>query len=342
MNPTHPLLPLDQKLAQAGPAGTWGEVRILVAVSGGADSVTLARSLHRLVTPQSQQSQSVTLAHFNHGLRGERSTADEHFVCTLAQQLELPCIVGRDETLASAPNPDGIEAAARDTRYRFLLATAEKVGARYVLTGHTADDQAETVLHHLLRGSGLAGLAGIPRARVLSPAVTLLRPMLALRRSEVLEYLSALNQPYCTDATNADVSLTRNCIRHELLPLLARDYAPGVVDSLLRTSALAGDAQRIIETLAESLLDEALTESGSNRVTLDCRRLRAAERHLVREALVILWRRHDWPRQAMGWDQWNLLADLVLAAPNQAATTIMLPGAVSAQKTGEQLVLARS
>ena len=96
-------------------------------------------------------------------------------------------VVGRDETLASAANSDGIEAAARDARYRFLLTTAEQIGARYVVTGHTADDQAETVLHHLLRGSGLAGLAGIPRARVLSPAVTLLRPML---RSAAARYLS--------------------------------------------------------------------------------------------------------------------------------------------------------
>jgi tRNA(Ile)-lysidine synthase len=341
MNST-PLLSLEQKIELARPAGSWGEVRTIVAVSGGADSVALVRALQRTVTPRGQ---SLTVAHYNHGLRGEQSMADERFVCQLAQGLDLPCVVGRDEVLASADNPDGIEAAARDARYRFLQATAERLGARYILTAHTADDQAETILHHLLRGSGLAGLAGIPRTRVLSPAVTLLRPMLAIRRTEVLDYLNTLAQEYCHDATNDDRALTRNRIRHELLPLLTRDYAPGVVDSLLRTGALAGDAQRLIEAGAENLLDATIGERTSGRVTLDVGRLQQADRHLVREMFVVLWRRQDWPRQAMGWDQWNLLADLAQSSQGStpaAAATIMLPGAVSAQKTGEQLVLARS
>jgi tRNA(Ile)-lysidine synthase len=339
MNLAPPLLPFEQKLADARPAGNWGEVRLIVAVSGGADSVALARALHRIVTPSDRL---LTLAHYNHGLRGDQSLVDERFVCQLAQELGTTCFVERDDSLAKAANPDGIEAAARDARYRFLLAAAEQVGARYLVTGHTADDQAETVLHHLLRGSGLAGLAGIPRVRVLSPAVTLLRPMLTVRRSEVIEYLSALGQPYCQDATNDDTSLTRNRIRHELLPLLTRDYNPSVVESLLRTSEIAGEVQRLVEAQAESLLDAALVEQGASRLSLNCDRLATADRHLVREAFVMLWRRQSWPRQAMGWHEWNLLAELAQASPRQTTVSLTLPGAISAQKTGEQLVLARS
>jgi tRNA(Ile)-lysidine synthase len=339
MNEVPPLLPLEKKLAEAKPLGNWGEVRLIVAVSGGADSVALARALHRIVTPSDRL---LTLAHYNHGLRGEQSLADERFVCQLAQQLGTVCLVDRDDSLANAANPDGIEAAARDARYRFLQSAAEQVGARYLVTGHTADDQAETVMHHLLRGSGLAGLAGIPRVRPLSPAVTLLRPMLAIRRSEVLDYLSALNQPYCQDATNDDTSLTRNRIRHELLPRLVRDYNPSVVESLLRTSEIAGEAQRLVETQAQSLLDEVLTEQGGASLSFDCARLATTDRHLVREMFVVFWRRQNWPRQAMGWQEWNLLAELALASPRQTPASFTLPGAISAQKTGEQLVLARS
>ena len=152
---------------------------VLVAVSGGADSVALLTALVRLQKPVESV---LIVGHYNHRWRGEESDEDARFVRELAKQygigFELDCAPQtREKSTAN-------EASAREARYRFLQQTAERRGARYLATAHTADDQAETVLHRVLRGTGIAGLAGIPRTRVLSPAVTLIRPLLAYRRAE--------------------------------------------------------------------------------------------------------------------------------------------------------------
>lgn len=186
--------PFEIELARAWPATLWSDVSVLVAVSGGADSVGLLRGLARLKCPGSGR---LWVAHYNHGLRGAASEADERFVADLAAKLNLGFRSGRasDGQLAE-PGHNGLEAAAREARYRFLQQTAEEVGARYLVTGHTADDQVETILHRILRGTGLAGLSGMGRIRPLSPAVTLIRPLLGIRRVEVREYLAAIDQPW--------------------------------------------------------------------------------------------------------------------------------------------------
>ena len=188
------------------------------------------------------------------------------------------------------PGGDGLEAAAHLARYRFLRETAERLGARYVVTAHTADDQVETVLHHVLRGTGLAGLAGMQKERALGPAVSLVRPLLVATRREVLDYLATIGQSYREDATNVDRQYTRNAIRHDLLPRLERDFGPSVRDSLLRLASVAGDAQRFIEKAAEQLLDRCLVNCSASGVRLTCDPLMSADRHLVREMFVALWR----------------------------------------------------
>jgi tRNA(Ile)-lysidine synthase len=331
-------LPLERQLAWAWPEGLWGPIRVLVAVSGGADSVALLRAMQRLAGPQLGE---FSVAHFNHGLRGETAAGDEQFVVDLARTLGLDCHVGRADLSVSGAISDGIEATARAARYEFLIQTAERLGARYVVTGHTADDQAETVLHHILRGTGMAGLAGMPRVRVLTPAVTLLRPLLNVRRSEVIDYLATLGQSHREDESNVDRSLTRNRIRHELLPLLTQEYSESVVASLLRLGYLAGDAQQVIESLAEALLEKAITARDGQQLALDCRFLLGSLPHLVREVFVAVWRQLNWPRQGMGFEQWELLANLALDESGVEQAAITLPGAIRAQKTGEQLVLSR-
>ncbi len=331
-----PRASLEQRLNQAWPNERWRDVGVLVAVSGGPDSVALLRAVCRTAQPGQGR---LRAAHFNHRWRGAQADEDQRFVVALCASLGLPCEVGAAESAQPGLAPDGLEAAAREARYRFLLETAQRTGARYVVTGHTADDQAETILHHILRGTGLLGLAGMRRARALSPMVTLARPLLDVRRSEVIEYLAELEQPYRDDATNADRSLTRNRIRHELLPLLEREYAPAVAESLVRSGALAADAQEVLESLAEGLLDEALVEHSPERLVLACAALRGAHRHLVRELFVVAWRRQGWPRQAMGLDQWNQLAELA-TGDGVSSPTIMLPGAIQAERCGERLSLA--
>jgi tRNA(Ile)-lysidine synthase len=312
-------------------------VTSLLAVSGGADSVALLRAVHAL---KCQGPGRLLVAHFNHRLRGDDSSADQQFVVALSESLRLEYRIGQAPGSQTRSEGDGLEAAARAARYAFLQATAEQLGARYVLTAHTSNDQAETILHHVLRGTGLAGLAGMKHTRLLGPAVTLVRPLLAISRRDVLEYLAALDQPYREDKTNADLQYTRNRIRHELLPLLERGYSPTVVESLLRLGAVAADAQQVIDGLTGPLSERSIMDHDANSVTLDCRELARQDRHLVRELMIEIWRRQAWPLQAMGYAEWNLLADMALA-PSDADTKVF-PGAIRAQRRGERLVLGSS
>ncbi|HTN77904.1 MAG TPA: tRNA lysidine(34) synthetase TilS, partial [Pirellulaceae bacterium] len=149
----------------------------LIAVSGGADSVALLRAMAAIRNQLSGKPAALQAVHFHHGLRGSEADADAKFVQELAAQCELKCVVGR-ATSDLAGEGDSVERAAREARYAFFTATANATGARYLLTAHTADDQAETILHRVLRGTGVAGLAGIPRVRRLSPLTTILRPLL--------------------------------------------------------------------------------------------------------------------------------------------------------------------
>ena len=167
--------------------------RMLLAVSGGADSTALVTGIVELEGRLGLLRDQLTVAHFDHRLRAN-SEKDAHFVAGLCNDLAIDFHVGRasDSELADLKS-DGIEAWARSVRYRFLHATAGMVGARYVLTGHTLNDQAETVLFRLLRGTGWRGAAGILPVHALSPDVSLLRPLLGVTRESVLDYLK-LNQ----------------------------------------------------------------------------------------------------------------------------------------------------
>jgi tRNA(Ile)-lysidine synthase len=261
----------------------------------------------------------------------------------LAQRLGLACEIGEGQAAeAAALQGDGLEAAARAERLAFLRAAAERLGARYVVTAHTADDQAETVLHRILRGTGIAGLAGMRRARPLGPAVTLIRPLLAIRRAEIRDYLAELNQPFCEDSSNVNLNFTRNRLRHGLLPRLAAEYNPEVIAALVRLAEIARDAQQVIEAGVEELLHRAVSPANmsSERVTIDCHLLADVNRHLLREMFVAMWREHNWPQQAMGFAEWDALAGMTLD-PDPIPAPRNLPGNIRAKKTGEQLTLTR-
>jgi tRNA(Ile)-lysidine synthase len=316
------------------PPDDWQDVAVLVAVSGGADSVALLRGLHSI---RGAGNGRLVVAHFNHELRDE-AAADERFVEELAAQLGLECVAGRANRPAHEPRPTSrLEESARHARYEFLRATAVEIGARYVATAHTADDQAETVLHRILRGTGMAGLRGMRRTRTLLEGVSLIRPLLNVRRAELTAYLAELGQTFREDATNAERRFTRNRLRHELLPHLAEQYNTNVVDALLRLSRLAGEAQDVIDDMVAELLRRCV-RSDSNRLIVEVTELTKRPRNLVRELLVVAWRRQGWPEQAMGFAEWELLADLVLA-PDMAVRS--LPGGVRVERQADVLVLER-
>jgi tRNA(Ile)-lysidine synthase len=201
---------ISSALADGGVAH--GE-RILIALSGGADSVAMLRALHRL------GGYDLTAAHLNHRLRGAESDRDEHFVRELCECLHVESIVERTECLLGSSN---LEERARDLRHEFLNRVSDRIDARRIALAHHADDQAETVMMRLLRGSGATGLAAMTSA---GPG-RIVRPLLALRRDQILSYLDAIGAAHVTDSSNLSPAILRNRIRHELIPLLEREYAP--------------------------------------------------------------------------------------------------------------------
>jgi tRNA(Ile)-lysidine synthase len=217
------------------------------------------------------------------------------------------------------------------------------------------------VLLNILRGTGLAGLAGMPRARPLGPAVSLIRPLLTVRRDEVLRYLDEIGQRYRVDSSNACHDFARNRLRHELLPLLREKYNPEIASALARLSQLAGDAQRLIERQAEDLLDcclspgvatsglatPGLAEHSNNRqIFLNVAPLVNADRHLLREMFVALWRRMDWPLQNMGFAEWDFLAEMTLSDGKQrddeTALKRIFPGNIAVERGSLELRLMRT
>ncbi|MEN6478284.1 MAG: tRNA lysidine(34) synthetase TilS, partial [Anaerolineales bacterium] len=197
---------------------------LVVAVSGGADSLCLLHALHALAPELGYRLQ---VAHLDHGLRAA-AAEDAAWVAALCARWGLPCTVGQAQVRALAEAEGrSLEEAARLARYRFLARVALRVGARAVAVGHTADDQAETLLLHLVRGAGLTGLVGMAPAApwplpedVASAALTLLRPLLAVSRQDTVSYCAALGLTPRKDETNADPAYTRNRLRLELLPVL--------------------------------------------------------------------------------------------------------------------------
>jgi tRNA(Ile)-lysidine synthase len=255
----------------------------------------------------------IAAAHLNHQLRGDASDEDARWLERLCGALGVPLIVGRIDIAAAARAAGrGLEETAREERYRFLEETSQQLGCRQVAVAHTADDQAETILHNVLRGTGLAGLAGMPVAREWSSGIRLVRPLLALRRSDVLEFLYARGQDYREDASNADEAFTRNRLRHQVLPHLARDFNPQLVNALCRLGQQAGEAQSLIAERAAELLEESLEFATPRECQLDWQGLAGNPRHLIRELLACLWRRQNWPRQRMGFEHWERLCGILL------------------------------
>jgi tRNA(Ile)-lysidine synthase len=219
-----------------------GGETVLVAVSGGADSVAL---LHLLMTLAPELSLSLHVLHVDHGLRPD-SDRDAAFVRALAARLGVPADVAR----VTVPRGGSLEAAARAERYAALDAHARRLGAGRIALGHTADDQAETVLMRMLAGAGVRGLAGMPAVRG-----RVIRPLIETRRADLAAMLQAAGLSWIEDPSNRDPRFLRNRVRHELLPLLSASYNPDVVASLDRLARLCRATIDTIERVARRELD---------------------------------------------------------------------------------------
>ena len=330
---------LCEALIAGWPLYRFAEVTTMVAVSGGADSVGLLRALTHLLRPDARG--RLVVLHYNHRLREEHSEADERFVAELAESLGLECEIERAADLRLLPqrtrHETVDEASLRAARYAFFDAAAHRRGARYVVTAHTADDNVETVLHHLFRGTGPAGIAGMPRFRELGADVVLARPLLAVRRELICAALTELGQAWREDQSNLDPRWQRNWIRGSLLPEIRSRYpeAEQAISRLVRQQSEALDwlAAAAAEWSSERL---QTAPGGPLRIELSPRALppRAVPpRALLIAALRQAWDDCGWPRGAMAERHWNGVAALIAAAAEPASPlkSINLPGSLRAQ-----------
>jgi len=213
--------------------------RVGVAVSGGADSVALLRALLDL---RSELGIVLSVVHLHHRIRGAEADADAQFVSELAKKFDLPLHLYHADVPRHSKNEKlSLESAARNLRYAFFQRLLGENTCDKIATAHTLDDQAETVLLRILRGTGTRGLAAIPPLRDASPdlAARIVRPLLSTRRAQIEEFLRNLNQPWREDASNQDPKHLRNRIRHELLPLLEAEYNPALRQSLVNLAEIA-------------------------------------------------------------------------------------------------------
>jgi tRNA(Ile)-lysidine synthase len=232
---------------------------VIVAVRGGCDSVTLLHAVVRTV----DRPDRVHAVHVNHHLRGVDSDDDERLVVATCADLGVTCHTASRPIVADA---SGIEASARDARYDVFVDVARSIGAELVLTAHTSDDRAETMLLHLGRGSGLDGMAGMPDRRSLADGVTLFRPLLGVPRRVVRETALAWGLHWREDASNDDLRFTRNRVRHVVMPAMREVFGMDVADRMARAARVMADVRSIVDDVVREALPGIVGRDG--RATL--------------------------------------------------------------------------
>lgn len=311
----------------------WRDVGVVIGCSGGADSVALLRLMAELRTQSDNPPQGfLVAAHCNHGLRGEESDEDQKFVEQLANQLGI-----RFKTVR-AQSSDSSEAALRSMRMRFLTDTANAAGARYIAVAHSAEDNAETVLHHLFRGTGPAGLAGISRARSIGSDLVLFRPLLKASRSEIRKALSDVGQPWREDSSNQQTHYQRNWIRHELLPMIQQRY-PHAIDAINRAISGQQEWRSLVDQLAQTWIDNHQIKTRTREATpnsISLKRDHSTDRVIVISAMQKLWTDMGWSRGAMARDHWCRLANTI---HSQIRERYSLPGPVDVDATEAVIAL---
>jgi tRNA(Ile)-lysidine synthase len=297
---------------------------ILLGLSGGPDSVAL---LHALIALRDRTGYRIAAAHLNHRLRGEESDRDEAFVRELCATLGANLIVEQAEGLR--PGDFNLEERARELRHNFLRRAGDRLGADRIALAHHADDQAETVLMRLLRGAGASGLAGMAEA---GPG-RLIRPMLSLTREEVLDYLNEAGVRFATDSTNSSFAITRNRVRAQLIPMIERDYAPGLSRRLVELAAEMRSVEGLIGAMAQAELEHTLTADG----TLGLSRFAGLHPALAAAVLRAFISRRTGSLRRFGRAHIEAIRRLCLAGPPNGA--VDLPGGWRAERQYERLRL---
>lgn len=293
--------------------------RVICAVSGGPDSMALLRAV---LTLRDELGCSLSCAHFNHLLRGAESDADEALVRTFCAQNGIPFHAGRgDAAAAAAQSGESLEEAARRLRYAFLLSLDPDA---FLLTAHTADDNLETMLMHLVRGASLRGLSGIPPVRG-----QVLRPMLTVTRAQVLDFLAETDTPHRQDSSNDADDHLRNRIRHHVVPLLTREN-PSLAVSAQRAAARLREEDALLDRLAAKALADAAQPDG-----LSCAALREQPMPLLRRAVHLHLQAAELPELAAR----HIESVCALILGSDPAAGVDLPGGLRAERRYDTLCL---
>ncbi len=306
---------------------------VVVAVSGGPDSVAL---LHVLEGLHDRLSFTLSVAHLNHKLRGEPSEKDADFVIEYAASLGLPCVV-ESEDVGRFCEEQGIsiETGAREMRYAFLERVASSDDAQKIATGHTADDQAETILMRLLRGSGAGGLAGIRPVR----DGNVIRPLLDASRQEVLAYLDDQGLAYCIDETNAETHHLRNHVRRSLLPVLQQDYNPEIVQVLCRIGEVLRTESIYMDHETERAFASCVIVADTGQVKMDVRTGNSLPVALQRRLVRHMVHAAGGQMQELTFDHIERFREFV--AQEKSGRLLNLPGGLIVERRRDQIIVCR-
>lgn len=335
------------QIEECWPTSRWRDVGVVVGCSGGADSVTLVRALSQLRRSDPPPRGFLVVAHFNHRLRGEESDRDAAFAKNLADELNLAFELQEAGHRSEQPRPlqtkenedittpeddlDSDEASLRSERIKFFIRIAKQYGARYITLAHSADDNVETMLHHLLRGTGPAGLAGIGHPLAIDQDLVLTRPLIHSQRDVIRESLKEQGHPWREDQSNQDCRYRRNWIRNELIPMMESEF-PNARPAMQRAIELQRSWRNQIDSEASSWLAENLACD----MVIQARKDASTPTPILIAAMQQLWTNNHWPRQAMNQGHWRRLAEMIQGKREKPCT---LPAGILATVKGEYFLI---
>jgi tRNA(Ile)-lysidine synthase len=314
--------------------------RVVVAVSGGPDSMALLHLLREL-NGTLDWSLRLDVAHLNHRIRGEDADEDAAFVQAAADGLQLPCTVEtRDIPAMASERGLAVEETGRQERYAFFGRVALQTGSNVVALAHHADDNAETILHRIIRGTGLRGLSGIPHSRALSASsgVRIIRPLLRWRRAQIMEYVNNSGIAYRDDATNASDEIMRNRIRNRVLPMLEQDINPQAREALIRLGEQAEWLEEFLRETVQRTFETLIISRNDRELVLNADALARKSRIVQAELVRLGYRSLGLGEQDLSFA--HLVSVLDLIADPASGKQAVLPNGLTLQKRYHQLTFS--